>query len=240
MKLLLRSYPLCVLVALSLFAMVPLETTHAAPRDKTSMVGLVTDANGAPVGGAEVYVYSSSDTRRPADFISPKTEGDGSYQVTVPRGKYWVVARVRRGEPYGPLMPGDKHSGHPEQVVIKVGSETVRNFVVANLREAALNVRKTHKDYFTISGQIVTADGKPVAEQYVVALRKKKTSRLPDFISGWTDLDGRYSLHVPKGRYWIAAAQQFPAQLTANKMKLIMVKSNVVEFDIEENDSASN
>ncbi len=239
MKPLLRSYQLRALVVLSLFATVPLGTTHAAPQNKPSIGGLITDANGAPVGGAEVYIYTSSNTRRPADFISQKTEGDGRYQVVVPPGKYWVVARIRRGEPYGPLMPGDKHSGPPEQIVIKPGSETLHNFIVADLREAALKARKTRENYFTISGRIISADGNPIAGQYVMALRKKKTSRLPDFISGWTDMNGRYLLYVPKGRYWIAAAAQFPAQHILGKTRRITVKSDVEEFDIEENDSAS-
>ncbi len=234
-----RPYLPAVAAVVSLLAVTPIGMMRADPQKKLSISGLITDPSGAPISGGEVYVYTSSNTRRPADFISSKTDNSGRYRLAIPPGKYWMVARVRRGERYGPLMPGDKHSGAPERIHITTGKELTRDFNVADLREAAGKMRKTPEDYVTIKGRILSAQGKPLAQRYVVAQKKKKPSGLPDFISGWTDADGRYTLYLPKGRYRLAAASMFPPPPGAVKMRAITIKNNMNNFDIEENGNAS-
>jgi hypothetical protein len=73
--------------------------------------GRILDAAGRSVEGGEVFVYDSVQTRRPADFISPKSDGEGLYRLVLPAGRYWVVARVRNSTKYGPLAFGGRHSG---------------------------------------------------------------------------------------------------------------------------------
>jgi hypothetical protein len=81
--------------------------------ERALLKGTVFDIKAVPVEGAEIFIYDSTDVRRPADFISAGTGKDGSFQMDLPAGIYWAVARIRSGDQFGPLMPGDKHSGDP-------------------------------------------------------------------------------------------------------------------------------
>ncbi len=203
---------------------------------KVVISGQITDLKGRPVEGGEVYVYGSPNTRRPADFISPKTGKDGQFKVVLQKGKFWVVARVRKGEPYGPLMPGDKHSGAPEEFELGAETNITHNFIVADLKEMALQTRKTRQDFFTIQGQILKKDGTPLANRYVVAMRQKSSSRLPDFISGWTTSSGQYTFYILRGRYWIATAAKFPPSIDVHRQRVIEINKDIRGFNIEEKD----
>ncbi|HEY3360116.1 MAG TPA: carboxypeptidase-like regulatory domain-containing protein, partial [Polyangia bacterium] len=138
------------LVALLIAALVaaPARPGRAAPPRPAAVTGRVVDPAGAPVAGAEVFFYASANTKRPADFISPPTGPDGRYAAALPAGRYWAVARVRRGGPGpGPLAPGDRHSGAPETIDVRAGARGMRDFVVADLREMVRRSRKTRADY---------------------------------------------------------------------------------------------
>ena len=104
--------------------------------DLSVLKGSITDVRGRPVEGAMVFVYVNSDVRRSAEFISAPADAQGRYRMTVPAGTYWVVARLKKTEGFGPLMPGDKHSGEPREVELLVGSDREADFVVADLRDA--------------------------------------------------------------------------------------------------------
>ncbi len=227
-----RLSPAVVIAALATLAtLFTLPLRAEAPRSAT-LRGRIADIDGKPVGGGEVYFYNNGDTRRPADFISPKTGPDGRYAAVVSPGKYWVVARVRKGGRYGPLKPGERHSGPPEEIELGAGEDFPLDFVVADLKETARRHRKTREDYFTVRGRILSRKGMPLADRYVVASRKKTPSRLPEFISAWTGADGRYILYIPRGRYWIAAASRFPPTLKEDAMGALEIGGDVHDFDI--------
>lgn len=173
--------------------------------------GKILNSEGKAVEGAEVFIYGSSDIRRAADFISAKTDKDGGYRMVLPAGKYWSVARFRKGgSRYGPLMPGDKHSGSPVEIDLLSGEHQM-NFVVADLHEAAnMSRKKTGGDYIKIKGRIIDKDGLPVKMAFAIANKKKEFSVVPDYISTWTDDDGYYTLYVPRGKYHIGYAYVFP------------------------------
>ena len=68
---------------------------------------LVKDS-GAPLAGAFVNIYPDtiSNLLGPSQFISSPTDAQGRYQIEVPPGVYYVVARKRlSGQPTGPLEP---------------------------------------------------------------------------------------------------------------------------------------
>lgn len=67
--------------------------------------GKVKDADGKPLGGIIVTLNDNLNSARPK-FISGKTNEDGTYEVKVPPGKYYVVAHesIRGGRP----TPGSK------------------------------------------------------------------------------------------------------------------------------------
>ncbi|MBI5739252.1 MAG: carboxypeptidase regulatory-like domain-containing protein [Nitrospirae bacterium] len=199
--------------------------------------GRVFDVEGKAVKGAGIFLYNSSDTRRPADFISARTDAGGNFRMTVPAGKYQAVARERKGGKYGPLMPGDRHSGGPVEIELAAGGELLTDFTVADLRDAARLAKKTRDDYFKIEGRVLDGQGGPAARSYYVTANRKgedpsrSSDKLPDFISAWTDRDGRYSLFLPKGKYSIGYAGMFPPQ-GHSVYKELNVEADKAGFDI--------
>src|SRR6185369_3419698 len=96
-----KSLVLFVLVLLNI-----LSPTAGAALETFVLTGRIVNIDAKPVSGAEVFVYDSAAIRRPADFISARTGSDGRFSLTLPRQKFWVVARVRSGDKFGPLLPG--------------------------------------------------------------------------------------------------------------------------------------
>lgn len=172
--------------------------------------GTIKDGDGKPQEGAEVFAYDSPLIRRPADFISSKTAKDGRFSIKLPERQYWVVARVRGGDKFGPLMPGDKHSGEPVEVEPPHEGEARMDFTVTDIREAAQSRRKTREDYVRVSGRILTMKGTAATDAYVYALPHDQQAGVPPFISSWSNERGEYVLFLPPGSYRIGAAMEFP------------------------------
>ncbi|MBI5410095.1 MAG: carboxypeptidase regulatory-like domain-containing protein [Nitrospirae bacterium] len=243
-------------IAVIIIAAFLLPGIQEAPAVETTVFkGQVFDVEGKAVNGAEMFIYNSVDTRRPADFISARTDEDGHFSMTLPPGKYWAVARLRKGEKYGPLMVGDKHSGEPVEIKLGDNEGLELNFTVADIRDAARLMKKTREDYMKVTGRIIDKNGVPVKMYYVIADRKGgdtplnplliegKSSPLekgdaggfegkfPDFISAWTDDEGRYTIYLPKGKYFIGYADKFPSQ-GYNVYNELTVESDKDNIDI--------
>jgi len=175
-----------------------------------TFIGLVTDISGNPVAGAEVSVYRTNNTRRPADYIGP-TDRDGHFRIILPPGQYWTVARLRKGkEKFGPLLPGDRHSGSPLEIELVPGEELEEEFVVADLEETSRLVVKYDTSFVKAEGILMTRDGKPQENAYAFANRHEGMKRIPDYVSAWTDSSGRYALFLPPGTYYFGMASEFP------------------------------
>lgn len=173
--------------------------------------GQILDVAGRPVSGAEVYIFDTPNVKRPADFISNRTSGEGRYQVRLPGGDYWAVAIFRRGGArFGPLATEDKHSGEPVALAIKAGEKRSQDFVVMNLREAARQHEKKSADLIRVSGKIVDKSGAPAVMAYAMAHKMQQFGTMPDYISAWTDEQGDYTLYLPPGRYYLGASLGFP------------------------------
>jgi hypothetical protein len=172
--------------------------------------GRVLDVEGNAVEEVKVFVYSSPEVRKTADFISASSDKDGLFRMVLPSGRYWAIARLKKTEGFGPLMPGDRHSGEPTEVELASGSEVNMNFVVADLKEAIKAKTKGREGAVRISGRILDEKGAPVSGAYAIANRNEKISGVPDYLSAWVDSDGRYTLYVPPGKYYIGGAIAFP------------------------------
>lgn len=172
--------------------------------------GSILNVEGKAVEGAGVFVYDSPDVRRPANFISARTAKDGMFRMLLPPGRYWVVARLKKTEGYGPLMPGDKHSGEPGEIELSPDGEVNMDFIVADLREAVKIKTRSREGTVTISGKIIDENGSPVRKAYAIANRNEKISGVPDYLSAWVDDSGHFMLYIPKGKYYIGSAVVFP------------------------------
>ena len=202
-------FPGLILFFLAVFFCCPGQVKASA---RFVLQGRVLDAGGKPVEGGEVFVYDSARTRRPADFISPKTDGKGLYRIEIPAGKYWVVARVRNNERYGPLMTTGRHSGEAQEVEAVEGGESTLDFIVAEVREIARVHRTSGEESRRVEGRILDKNNKPARDAYVFARREKNAMRLPDYISAWSDAEGRYTLYLPAGRYCLGASVAYPPE----------------------------
>ena len=178
--------------------------------DTFVLQGKITTLEGLGVADAEVYLYALKNTRRPADFISPKSDTGGSYRMVLPQGTYWAVARIKKGERFGPLMPGDRHSGEPVRIAPEGDGELTQDFTVADMQELAQKREKSREELVELSGTLTDAGGKGVAGAYVYARTGLLTATLPEYISAWTDESGRYRLKLPAGHYYLGSATTFP------------------------------
>lgn len=189
-------------------------TTLCSPAfaEGTAVKGKIIDAEGRPADGARVFAYDSADVRRPANFISAPAGPGGLYRLVLPPGTYWLLARLKKAEGYGPLSIGDKHSGEPDEIELTAGKEVERDFTVADLKDARKMRSKDREGPVKVSGRIVDEKGTPAANTYAIAYKVPKQTGLPDYFSAWVDSDGRYTLYLPPGAYSLGSASTFPPE----------------------------
>ena len=61
-----------------------------------------------------------------------------------------------------------------------------------------------------ITGRILDEKGSPITGAYAIANRNKEITGVPDFLSAWVDHEGRFTMYVPRGSYFIGSAVSFP------------------------------
>lgn len=211
--------------------MVFLLSLAASAEEKSVFKGKVLDAEGKAVKGTVVLVYDSPDVRRRADFESARTEDDGKYRMVLLPGKYWALARLKNTGGFGPLMPGDKHSGDPKEIELLPGAEFEMDFTIEEIMAAA-NRNRTSEDFIRIKGRVLDEKGLPVKNAYVLANRNKIGAGLPDYLSAWTGESGAYTLYLPKGKYHIGAVTVFPPGKGFSYGKELTVESDRSDMDI--------
>jgi hypothetical protein len=195
----------------------------------------VADIQGQAVEGVKLFFYESSNVRKPADFISSQTDKAGSVLIDLPVGKYWVVARLKKDPLYGPLMPGDRHSGEPLEVEVAGDGGSVAEFTVADILEIGQK-KRTDADLVRLRGRVLDNLGKPVANVYAFAHKSKNVEYVPDYISSWTGEDGTYSLFIPSsGKFFIGSAREFPlaTKITVSTEVVADKRKRDVAMDIQ-------
>lgn len=197
--------------------------------------GRIMDIDDRPVAGAELFVYDSATIRRPADFISARTGQDGRFSLTLPRQKFWAVARVRSSDKFGPLLPGDRHSGEALIIEPESSGDLVQDFTVVNILEAVRQKQKIRPDHQNITGRIIDQQGKPAGHAYVFAHPERIVRAVPEYISAWSDESGAYNLYLPPGKYYLGASAIFPPsqQAVAGVELQVEAGKNAVAIDIK-------
>lgn len=209
---------------------------HGIAAETAGFRGRVLDLDGRPVAGAKIFFYEGSNVRKPADFISPPSDEQGKIAAVLPAGKYRAVARIKQGALFGPLMPGDRHSGEPMEIEIEPGSEANADFTVADIREIGQKRRTAAGDLRQVRGRVLDQQGKPVADAYVFARPAKQGDKVPEYLSPWTGPDGVYRLYLPeKGRFFLGASRRFPppSKAVATVESGEASQRSVVEMDVQ-------
>ncbi|TNF47906.1 carboxypeptidase regulatory-like domain-containing protein, partial [bacterium] len=182
---------------------------------RTGIQGTVrSESTGKPVKGAHVYAYVdySKNLIGVADYVSRGSDDDGSYQLEVPAGEYYVVARRRAsGSNYGPIVSGDlyDHRFGEKEVSVSAGRINNMDFSLVEMKEPLFFQVFTEQERRTdtlVKGHIVNESGTPVQGAFATAYINEDMKRLPDFASTLTGDDGSYTLYLPSGgRYFIGA-----------------------------------
>ncbi len=205
------------IMSISILATMAVLCCSEAFAENATIKTSIKDINGKPVAGVKVFLYESTNVRKPADFISVQSDGNGRTIISAPKAKYWAVARLKKGALYGPLMPGDKHSGEPVEIDCSGSSDTEIEFVVADILEVGQKKRTSNSDTVKLRGRILDKDGKPVAKAYAFAHSTKKIEFTPEYLSAWTDDNGNYNLYLPTGRrFFVGSSRQFPPPSTSD------------------------
>lgn len=189
----------------------------------TGVTGSVVDGAGQAADGAWIYAYRSNKKglRGPADFAA-RVDADGSYQLDLLTGDYWLVARMR---PEGRSDSGPPRSGdawapyHQNPVTVAAGESLSADFMLQTvvqptvLRQGSLASGDTG-----YSGRLVDAQGQPVAGAFVLAYGDLDLRRMPEFTSAPVGDDGRFELFVAEpGRYCLAARSKTRGQPRAGE-----------------------
>jgi hypothetical protein len=200
---------------------------------ETSLLkGKVTDFEGKPVENVMIFIYQSANTRKQPDFVSSKSDGEGRFSIALPPGRYWAVARVKKGEAAGPVVSGEKHSGEPAEIDMTGVGDLEKDFIVADIREVARMSAKTRQEVVRITGRILESSGSPVKMAYALANRSEIFSGMPDYISGWTDETGHYTLYLPPGKYHVGSSTTYPP----DKKSHINYRNMTIDGDLSELD----
>lgn len=214
-----------VLVAVLIFSAVIIVDNPAFAEEKTLVRGRIVDVNGQPVAGAYLFFYDSEDTKRAVDLVSPPTDKNGLCEKKIPASRYWVLARYKKRGDFdmGPLMIGDKFSGDPLVVDLLPGETREIEMKVVDLLDTIKTSSKKREDLQKLTGRVINERGEPLLGVFAFANRQGGPLTIPDYISSWTGSDGRFTLFLPNGAYFLGASAAFTTQQTYQGVSSAMV-----------------
>lgn len=185
----------------------PPEMTTAIP---TGVVGRVLH-DGKPVANAIVFVYPdlSAQFKGFGLGMSAPTDEKGQFEVPLPAGSYYLVARVRHGKSLaGPLQAGDLFGYLPgNPVTVGKDSVTKVSLPVIAVPEKVSRHAATMFGQTRISGRIVDRAGKPLAGLQALLYADDTMLNRPLYVSQPTGEDGRFQLSFPTGGTFYLAAR---------------------------------
>lgn len=197
-----------------LFSVLFMAIAPAKAEDKALVRGRIVDVNGQPVDGAYLFFYDSEDTKRAVDLVSPRTDKNGTCEKKIPASRYWVLARLKKRGDFdmGPLMIGDKFSGDPLVIDLQPGETRDLEMQVVDLLDTIRSSSKKREDLNKLSGLVVNEKGEALAGVFAFANRNSQAVTVPEYISAWTGADGRFTLYLPNGAYFLGASATFTPQ----------------------------
>lgn len=170
---------------------------------------------GAPVDGAVVNLYLDEEEglRGPGFRQSAPTGPDGAYALEeVPEGRYFLVARRRRGGGgFGPVREGDLYGiALASPVAVEERRETVVDVhLVRKERDDDPNAELLAGSGTGLRGTVRDPEGRPVEGVYVFAYRNRIVGHgMPDFLTLPTGPDGSFALSLGTGGLFYVGARE--------------------------------
>lgn len=197
----------------------------ASDAQKGTITGRVVIKGIGPMAGGFVMIYDAQTGPPPMPEkynripeISRELDIEGKFRVDLPPGKYYLGA-VRRlsGERIGALQPGDyvfrsvDAQGKPKEYVVKSGEvldagNELEAIALPPQKETAQKTVGT-----SIEGIIIDMEGKPVADAVVTAFTSPTLRGKPLFASEKSDAQGKYTLVLTPGTYYLRVRNSFAA-----------------------------
>lgn len=158
---------------------------------------------GQPLSGTTLYAYLdlTSELKGMGYVMTGPSDDSGIVEASLPAGTYYLLARKRAGgQSVGPLRAGDFVGYYPGNPV-RVGDGELLRLSIPMLEVPAKSeqLQATHEGQTLLKGVIRDAAGKPVAGARAVLYRDAQMLNRPDFVSGHTGADGRFTLSLPSG-----------------------------------------
>lgn len=169
---------------------------------------------GVPRADAVIFAYTdlSNHLKGMGYAMSVPSDADGRFTLPLPAGTYYLLARLRQqgGMVTGPLRAGD-FIGYAQQNPVRIGTNQLVQLSIP-LLEVPEKVEQLAGSLFggtSLSGRIVTRDGRPVGGARAILYAEPQMLNRPLFVSRPSDADGRFVLSFPHGgTYYLAARQQ--------------------------------
>ncbi len=184
------------------------------PEGGSGKNAVVKGVTSTPLEETYVFVFKEDqDLYGPAFAKAGPTGPDGGFELSLPPGRYILVARKRTGgDTGGPVASGDYRSKPVGPLTVKAGQTLDLSFLVEKKEgeSKTLPAREQQETKTGISGRIVDSEGKPVAGARVHVYTYVQMSERPKYVSDDTGPDGRYAIFLPEGgTYYLAARNKF-------------------------------
>jgi len=170
--------------------------------------------DGAPLSGAVVYAYTdlSSNLKGMGYTVSSPSDEDGRYELPLPAGTYYLLARLRQGGgmAMGPLRSGDYIGYAPENPVrVTSGRVSLLSIPVLEVPEKIDLLSSSLFGQTSLRGRILDQAGQPVTGVRAVLYSDAQMFNRPGYVSQPTDAQGVFVLSFPHGgTYYLAARQE--------------------------------
>jgi hypothetical protein len=166
---------------------------------------------GKPLAGVVISLYTdlSSQLKGMSYGMSAPTGADGYFELPMPPGTYFLVARKRaNGQISGPLSAGDFFGYYPKNpLVVKVQEVARIGVPMVEVPEKVALLADSMFGSTSIHGRVLNAVGSPVPGVRVLLYADSSMFNRPLYVSQPSDANGEYVLSFPKGGTYFLAAR---------------------------------
>lgn len=159
-----------------------------------------------PLGNAAIEIYLKADQDRSTlPFATTSADSSGHFRITLPTGRYYLVAKKKvegNGGPIRMLMAASPLN----PIELQSGIKEIPPF---NLREMGRDGALVAEAGTGVKGRVVH-DNTPVANAFVYVYSEKSTGMVgPSYGEAVrTATDGTFTLPLPAGRFYLAARKR--------------------------------